>query len=174
MSSRVDAERSQAIRWVDGIVGVCIGIIWRCICACKPEYIDPHSRRAYAFKAECCGLGLPQSHITKIVARQPVAWWRLVGPLQVRVADIEILGMNYPNSAESDTVLLDIFGTIISSLKLVLPGFQVYNNEPGCHIPAPHAAYKCCTLSCRLPNQYLHLSDLYILSCRFARISDSH
>ena len=25
-------------------------------------------------------------------------------------------------------VLLDIFGTTISSLKLVLPGFQVYNN----------------------------------------------
>jgi hypothetical protein len=31
-------------------------------------------------------------------------------------------------SGSSNIVLLDIFGTTISSLKLVLPGFQVYNN----------------------------------------------
>ena len=31
-------------------------------------------------------------------------------------------------SKDLPNVLLDIFGTTISSLKLVSPGFQVYNN----------------------------------------------
>ena len=44
-----------------------------------------------------------------------------------------------------DNVLLDEFGTTISSLKLVPPDYQVYKNSLEHHIPVPHAVCTYCT-----------------------------